>query len=88
MKITPQIPPIPFTERLFNVELTGLELAVIHLLTANCNGGPSTVGEITRKMFHTLEESSTHDQDIKLDIIRTISIPLSEFKEKINKINK
>ncbi len=90
MKVTPQIPQISFTERLFNVELTGLELAVIHLLTANCNGGPSTVGKITLEMFYTLEKFVEHNREFvsKLAVIPTIQIMLSDFKEKINEINK
>lgn len=90
MKITPHIPQIPFTERIFNVELTGLELAVIHLLTANCNGGSSTVGDITSKMYYTLEKYVSYDRyfNSKLDTIQTINIPLSEFKEKTDEINK
>lgn len=90
MKITPHIPQIPFTERIFNVELTGLELAVIHLLTANCNGGPLSLGAITTEMYYALEKYVEHNRefDSKLAVIPTIQISLSDFKEKINEINK
>jgi hypothetical protein len=42
MKITPINPP-PLSEQIFNVELTGLELGIIKILTGRIGGWPEVI---------------------------------------------
>ena len=79
--------PVPFSERTFNVVLTGLELAIIRCLVANLYDNPNTVGEVSNSLFksnpckHLIGLAGADDYGVFSDI------PLDEFVTEVNSKN-
>lgn len=92
MKITPQNPEIPFSDKKFNVEMTGMELAFIQYLIANCSTGTlQDLGIMVRDFYDLLEPLTNIDHGsfgLTMPAIPVHKIGLSEFKQKINDLNK
>lgn len=86
MKITPKTLEIPFSDKQFVVEMSGLELIVIKMLTGIVTGNPlRTLRKIANDIFYsgTSVKYPSLNKTIQFD-----EISLSDFIEKINDMNK
>lgn len=92
MLIAPKVPEIPFSDKKFDVEMTGLELAFIQYLVSNCASGTSQdLGSIVGSFYGPLKTLTNIEHDSfgqTMPAIPVHKIGLSEFKQKINDLNK
>jgi hypothetical protein len=91
MKVINSQPPIPFTERMFTVEMTGAELAFVKAIVRNCIGNQSTVRNISDSIDGTLIDSidlKTEGINIGNPWIDCRNNKLTDFLEKVNRLNK
>ena len=90
MKVTPQTPEIPFSEKKFNVEMTGLELAFIKILTGRGFGKTeNTLRILNDDIFYAIGIDTDYGSVVEnLDNINFGTTDLAKFKENIDKLNK
>ena len=92
MKVIPLETQIPFSQKRFNVELTGIELAFIEFMVANCSSGSSQdLGAIVGDMYEILHPLTNVDHDSFTTIMPAMpvnKISLKEFIQKIDDLNK
>lgn len=89
MIVTPLNNPIPFTERRFNVEMSGLELAFIKSLFGKCAGGSSSLFVVSRVMYKANPVNTRFGEaPINFPFIDLSDTNLEMYKERINDLNK
>jgi hypothetical protein len=86
MKVSPKIPDIPFSERLFTVEMTGMELAALKLLTGKCIGYLTTLRAITEKIYFSIDLDLPKKETIA-QVIDFSNVRASDFEKELNRLN-
>jgi hypothetical protein len=85
MKVTNKTPKLPFTEQVFNVEMTGFELAIFKAFVANTSGTGDMRDAITKISKSIPVECLSVYPVFKNDIAFTVNT--DQFKDKVNKMN-
>lgn len=89
MKVTPLETQIPFSQKRFNVELTGLELALLSFYVNNSAvGSDNSLGGLASEVSNDIDRICCSMYDKEFPAIPIHKIILKEFTQKIDDLNK
>lgn len=87
MRTTPIAPEIPFSYKVFNVEMTGLELGLIKSLLGRTSGtNDDSLKELAFDTFMEMKDIST--PYFEISVINLDSTDKKAFKKRLNELNK